>query len=565
MDETHAEQDLFQLGRRYFEDFLEEFASYGIQAAPGMELRRGKGLLCYYDTKDGNIYLSLPDFSAPEGKLHWLFLRSLLSCRSNEEFLRLCRLLIPHSIAHELAHHYRSRCGVFGSDLWREEQIANQLSMAVVKRRYSPKEREELCALLERAISGLAEKLGIQGEAADAYHDVWRSLNIEGRIGDRTLDYMELARRLFGTDPGDMLESSGQMSEPVRHRLEHRGDVIDGINEEYASDFVRYLYYQLGWARLDLSSRENQYIDGFAREYLNLGPPQLPPVPEGETMDERQVAVLFSAYRESAPHSDAAGRYFYKRYRSALLEVLSCAEDDAPSQVERLKKEAVFILQSWGGDSDEPDLLSYLSHLAPPQLADLFPNRIAGRAEPVVASPELLPTETDQRLWKHAVRGESDESAANTLSRMALMDQTAIFRSLPAEAMIEAAHCLHRVRLGHGDTIIWEGERNRDVFLLVRGKLNVLARKRGLEKLLGTVGPGEVVGEMSFFTLEPRNARVRAAEPSECLVLRDLDLHLLSFKYPVVLMQMAGTLARRLAEMNRNAARRNTSFFVPEK
>ena len=61
--------DLFALGKEHFDKFIAEFAAYGLQADPGIELRKGSGLLCYYSLEDRHIYLSVPDFNNPVGKL----------------------------------------------------------------------------------------------------------------------------------------------------------------------------------------------------------------------------------------------------------------------------------------------------------------------------------------------------------------------------------------------------------------------------------------------------------------------------------------------------------------
>lgn len=116
MTEQGAERDLFQLGQEHFAAFLREFAGYGMQADPRMELRRGTGMLCYYDRSDGHIYLSIPDSQSPEGRLHWLLLRSALACENNDEVVDLFELFLPFAIAHELGHHYRQRYGLFSDD-----------------------------------------------------------------------------------------------------------------------------------------------------------------------------------------------------------------------------------------------------------------------------------------------------------------------------------------------------------------------------------------------------------------------------------------------------------------
>jgi CRP-like cAMP-binding protein len=42
---------------------------------------------------------------------------------------------------------------------------------------------------------------------------------------------------------------------------------------------------------------------------------------------------------------------------------------------------------------------------------------------------------------------------------------------------------------------------------------------------------------------------VRAAESSQCFVLTDTDLQLVAFQHPTILMQMAGAMAKRLADI----------------
>jgi hypothetical protein len=132
------EIDLFKLGQKYFDQFLAEFATYGIKADPGIEMRPGAGMLCYYSLEERHIYLSVPDLNTPVGRLQALFFRSLLGCETNEALIYFFRLFLPHIISHELAHHFRQRYGVFGDSLWHEEQVANKLAVAVVKHRLSP-------------------------------------------------------------------------------------------------------------------------------------------------------------------------------------------------------------------------------------------------------------------------------------------------------------------------------------------------------------------------------------------------------------------------------------------
>ncbi len=545
--------NLFELGQHSFNKFLAEFANYGIRANDNLALCKGDGMLCYYDLHDGHIYLSLPDLESPIGKLQLLFLRSLLGCEDNEEVLYFFRLMLPRVIAHEIAHHFRHRYGLFGDNLWHEEQVANQLATAVTKQRFSPAEKEKARLFLERAIAGLEEKLEVKDMAADSYHSIWEALSVSNKIGEVALGYMQLAHELFAIKPADILESDGQLSVEFNERLERRDGIISEINKEYASNFMRYLYYQLSWLYLDLTSHENQYVETFARQHLNISIPMLPLLPQEIAMPtEDAIMAMFKAYQDCKSYSEAAAHYFYKRYRVLLLTRLQSAELAMPGQAERLRKESAFLLQNWGGQEKEPDMLNYLAQLAPPSLRRLFPHQIIDQVPLHIPIQLHLPTETDKRLWRHVVLQENDQGAENTLSRLTILDKIEIYHPLPAEVMLELANNFCRVKLAVDEPIIWQSEINNDVYILITGNLEVVVNESNREILIGKIGPGEVFGEMAFFTREPRKATVRAIEPSECFVLKDSDLYMFAFKYPSVLMQMARILTRRLNQMNEN-------------
>ncbi|MCP4627743.1 MAG: hypothetical protein GY850_30125, partial [bacterium] len=224
----------FKVGQKCFAFFIKEFESYGIQADPAMELRRGTGMLCSYNLEDGHIYLSVPDMNSPVGKLQALLLRSLLGCESDEDLLRFLWLFIPQVIAHELAHHFRHRYGLFSDSLWHEEQVANQLAIAVVKHRLSPGKKEYARQFLRRAIDSLSEKMEAKNIAVDSYYSVLHSLNVSGQITDADFENIELLQTLFSVEPEQLLEGSGQLSPEFDQRLEKRDDIIEDIDQQYA-------------------------------------------------------------------------------------------------------------------------------------------------------------------------------------------------------------------------------------------------------------------------------------------------------------------------------------------
>lgn len=551
-----ATDDLFALAIEHFARFLREFEQYGMQARPGIQLLRGAGMLCYYSLEDQNIYLSLPDSSAPIGRLQAVFLRSLLGCDSPEQLAELFRLFIPYVIAHELAHHFRHRYGTFGASPWEEEQIANKLAIAVVKHRLSPESKAQALRLLKQAMDALSVKMEAKHIAVDSYHNVVHALNASGQLAVAESQNLALMEALFHVDAGDLLRGSGRLSEEQLQRLERRDDLIAEIDRHYTSDQIRYMYYHVGWLHVGLASRETEYVDEFARKHLNIETPLLPAVEPSAQVDEQGIHACYSASVAAAQRSEVAARYFYKRYRSALL---SAFERRELTGLALLKREASAVLRDWS--DTESDTLSYLSQWAPQELRPLLPHSI-GRLARNGFRCDRLPADTDRRLWRHVMDGSADPAASNTLYRLGVLDRADIFRALPAELMLELIQHACVARYSPGETIIWQGERNDDVYVLLEGNLEACVSRDGKPVRIGTIAAGEMFGEMAFFTREPRSATVRAIDAAQCFVLKDVELQMFAFKHPTLLIRMAGAMAKRLSESTQ-AGNRQASKVDP--
>ncbi|MBT8203459.1 MAG: cyclic nucleotide-binding domain-containing protein [Acidimicrobiia bacterium] len=91
-----------------------------------------------------------------------------------------------------------------------------------------------------------------------------------------------------------------------------------------------------------------------------------------------------------------------------------------------------------------------------------------------------------------------------------------------------------------------EGDEAHCAWLLVSGRLNITTEHNGAARLLASLGPGSIVGEMALLTGAPRSATITSirhsrllrlgADAFERIVLRDAD----------VLLQVARTVVRRL-------------------
>lgn len=99
-----------------------------------------------------------------------------------------------------------------------------------------------------------------------------------------------------------------------------------------------------------------------------------------------------------------------------------------------------------------------------------------------------------------------------------------------------------------GGTVLFEkGDASDTIYLLLSGALGVsVMRANGAERMVGRLGPGEIVGEMGCITGEPRSATVRALRTCELLAISWEDLEAIAASDPAVLTLICRTVVQRL-------------------
>ena len=118
-----------------------------------------------------------------------------------------------------------------------------------------------------------------------------------------------------------------------------------------------------------------------------------------------------------------------------------------------------------------------------------------------------------------------------------------------------AAYC-HKLDVAPGDPLIVQGGASSDIFFIESGTATVeIAGDGGMSVSLATVGPGDAVGEISFYLREPRSASIVAREPLVAWCFSRDDLERLAADLPEAAVgfhtAMAALLSRRLAVTNR--------------
>lgn len=537
-----ASLDLYGLAQQFFDQFVAELRSHGLIVDPAMELRRGTGLLCYYDLADGHIYLSLPDLDDPAGRLHLFMMSSLMGCENDEETSQFFQIFIPHLIAHELAHHLRHQRGLFSPDPWFEEQVANKLAVAMCRQRLTPELMAFSTRIVPGAIRSITEQLGSATMAIDAYRDLAHSLNVAGSVTNDALAHIDVIRRLFPVATETLLAASGRLAAGDAERVSGRDALIAAINEDYKTgpEFVRYVYYHLGWSFIGLVGRESHYIEEFAHDYLDMRPDFLPPVDDYAVTTPAAIQACYTASRAVAGRSATAAHYFEQRYRALLIAAIHAAFRQAQG--------AASTSRGGGSASQTAALLDlsrdgslagldYLSAIAPSALKELLPGQIETTTCDLVCG--RLPAESDRRLWQALEQGVTDPGATVTLHRMRLLRRSDALRGLPAAALLDLARHSWLHKAAPGTLIARQGDGNDDVYFLLSGTAEAITDDNG-QQTRARIDAGQMFGADAFFSRRPRAASVRASEPATCLAVKSADLRVLAFTHPALLMGMAG-------------------------
>ncbi len=141
------------------------------------------------------------------------------------------------------------------------------------------------------------------------------------------------------------------------------------------------------------------------------------------------------------------------------------------------------------------------------------------------------------------------------------MTPASFFDDIPEAELRELLERLPRRRYPRGAVVVAEGETRHEICVMQSGSADVLVSDRhGVEHVVGRVGPGTTIGEMSAFTGMPAAASVRAAEELEVVVIDDFES--LCAAFPQVYRNVGAILSDRLARTDRLVAREDVGRLL---
>ncbi len=122
-----------------------------------------------------------------------------------------------------------------------------------------------------------------------------------------------------------------------------------------------------------------------------------------------------------------------------------------------------------------------------------------------------------------------------------------LFSLMKRNDLERIATLAQRHSFGKGDIIIHEGDRDRRLFVILGGKVEVI-KNLGSKKetCLGTFGPLSYFGEMALIDDLVRSASVVAKEDTQILSLNQLNLRREIENYPLISIELLQMLSRRI-------------------
>lgn len=127
------------------------------------------------------------------------------------------------------------------------------------------------------------------------------------------------------------------------------------------------------------------------------------------------------------------------------------------------------------------------------------------------------------------------------------MDRNAILSDLEDAEWDALIGCMERKLFPAGLRILTAGEKDRTLYLIVSGEVDVVVEGAKGPVRIATITEGSVFGEMAFFDGEPRSAHVIARKAVEVLSLRAERLEQLVAWHPRLAHRLVMELGRVLS------------------
>lgn len=128
-------------------------------------------------------------------------------------------------------------------------------------------------------------------------------------------------------------------------------------------------------------------------------------------------------------------------------------------------------------------------------------------------------------------------------AKIEALKRVPLFARCSKKELGEIAQIADEIDLPEGKVLTKEGASGREFFVLLDGDAEVRRKRRKV----GTLGPGDFLGEIALVTKTPRTATVKTTSPVRALVVSEQNFRRLLTRAPQVQIKVLEALAERVA------------------
>lgn len=168
-----------------------------------------------------------------------------------------------------------------------------------------------------------------------------------------------------------------------------------------------------------------------------------------------------------------------------------------------------------------------------------------------------IPIASDREHVYHARIPGDRFNPEDLKTRIELIRGLEVFSGLSAQSLEDLARAIRVERYHAEQTIMKQGGGGTSMYILTQGGLTVSMRSDDNEIHLGQLNPGDIFGEMSLLTGEPRSATITCQTDCTVLVISRSVMQELMQTYGASMQVISSNLAQH--EIEREAAIKNTN------
>ena len=295
-----------------------------------------------------------------------------------------------------------------------------------------------------------------------------------------------------------------------------------------------------------------------------------------ESSAEKTLADQFSTLWDAPPdvfvfldeHADATLQQCaevlavdqFRRWRSGIGLPVECYFERLPQIATEPKLQQQLILREYKfrqlrGETLDPS--EFANRF--PKLRDRLLQELGGPLEQVEnAQPEQMHKDQDAASNEPTIIANGDQASTRTVEfitskRSQIRPAQGPATSLPKSVLAVVESQMFEQEFEVGEYLVRQGDVGSSLLVVCDGIVEITTTEDdGSRHFIGRLGKGQVLGEMSLLTAEPRTANALATTPVRAFVLPADTFHELAAKYSAISFVLTRLFATRLGGVGRD-------------